>query len=859
MSALLFERREVPVLEGDTVASSLYRAGVRTFTRSLKYHRRRSLYCGTGECPNCLVTVDGVPGVRSCVTPARDGMRVERAHGWPSTERDLLHVTDSLHRLMPVGFYYKTFIRPRFAWPLAERVIRRATGLGRLPEETDPRTPTARHLRTEVLVVGAGTAGLTAALEAARSGERVVVCDEAPIGSRLAPGPTLDRVRVLEAQVRVLAEVQVLDRHAALGLYEGASVPLAAQDELVQVRAERIFLATGATETHPVFPGNDLPGTWLGRAASKMVALHHVPIGERVVVAASTDEGMEHLSALVGAGANIVAAVVPSSLHDEVPDGVETIVDGRVTSAQGRRQVAAVFVASSGGTRRISCDALVLCLGLAPRDALARMAVDETVEVVGDAALGEREPHMHEDGMLCLCEDVSLHDLRQAWDEGYRSSEILKRYTTATMGPCQGAMCGGALACVVRDLADASGMPASHQGARTTARPPARPVPLETLAAAVHEVIEKRTSLHEVHEAAGGRLDWSGGWKRPFGYGDRREEYRAVRERVSLMDVGTLGKFLVAGRDASTLVDRMFPTRIGDLEPGRSRYVLALDEAGYVLDDGLLCALDDGGFYLTSTSGGAARMDARLREWADLLGLHVHVLDRTAELGAVNLAGPLAREVLEPLCNDPLDADAFPYPGHREIAVAGVPCRAIRTGFVGELAFELHHPRSRGPELWAALMREGQACDILPHGLDALELLRLEKGHLYLGQDTMPDDTPAKLGLSRAVDMGKEWFVGKPALERMASLPASRRLVGLGFDGGPEETAELRGMPITLDGAVVGRVTSAERSIALDRAIGLGWIRSTGDGLPTELRAGTAAARVAPTPFYDPEGVRVRG
>jgi len=707
-----------------------------------------------------------------------------------------------------------------------------------------------------VLVVGAGTAGLAAAVEAARAGERVAVCDEAPIGSRLAPGRTLDRVRALEAEVHALAEVQVLDRHAALGLYEGPLVPLAAEDELVQVRAERIVVATGATESHPVFPGNDLPGIWLGRAAARMVARHGVPIGERVVVAASTDEGIEHLSALVAAGANVIAAIVPASLAAEVPDGIETIVDGKLTSAQGRKAIAAVFVEASGGTRRISCDALVLSIGLAPRDALVRMAVGEPVEVVGDASLGDEEPQLLEDGTLCLCEDVSLHDLRQGWDEGYRSSEILKRYTTATMGPCQGTMCGRALACVARDL---EGVPASPAGARTTARPPARPVPLETLAAAVYEVIEKRTSLHEVHDAAGARLGWSGGWKRPFGYGDWREEYRAVRERVSLMDVGTLGKFLVAGRDAAALVDRMFPTRIRDLDPGRSRYLLALDEGGFVMDDGLLCALHDGAFYLTSTSGGAARMDARLREWADLLGLHVHVLDRTAELGAINVAGPLARKVLELLCEDPLDADAFPYPGHREVVVAGVPCRAIRTGFVGELAFELHHPRSRGPELWAALMREGRTFDILPHGLDALELLRLEKGHLYLGQDTMPDDTPVKLGLSWAVDAGKEWFVGKPALERVASLPPSRRLFGLEFDGGPDDIAELRGMPITVEGAVVGRVTSAERSITLDRAIGLGWIRTTGDGFPTELRAGTAAARVVPTPLYDPEGVRVRG
>ena len=113
--------------------------GVRTFTRSLKAHRRRGLYCGTGDCANCLVTVDGLPGERACVTPAHDGMRVERETGWPSAERDALAINDRLHRFMPVGFYYKVFARPRWLWPVAERVIRRATGTGTLPREGRPR------------------------------------------------------------------------------------------------------------------------------------------------------------------------------------------------------------------------------------------------------------------------------------------------------------------------------------------------------------------------------------------------------------------------------------------------------------------------------------------------------------------------------------------------------------------------------------------------------------------------------------------------------------------------------------------------------------------------------------------------
>lgn len=113
MGSLDFEGREVPLEESDTVASALYRAGVRTFSRSFKYHRRRGLYCLTGDCPNCLLSVDGEPAVRSCTTPANDGMRVEREEGWPSAEFDLLSLADKAHKLMPVGFYYKTFIRPR--------------------------------------------------------------------------------------------------------------------------------------------------------------------------------------------------------------------------------------------------------------------------------------------------------------------------------------------------------------------------------------------------------------------------------------------------------------------------------------------------------------------------------------------------------------------------------------------------------------------------------------------------------------------------------------------------------------------------------------------------------------------------
>jgi sarcosine oxidase, subunit alpha len=383
--------------------------------------------------------------------------------------------------------------------------------------------------------------------------------------------------------------------------------------------------------------------------------------------------------------------------------------------------------------------------------------------------------------------------------------------------------------------------------------PPPPPLALEDLAAGVDEVIEQRTSLHDRHLELGARMIRSGSWVRPATFGNVTEEIRAVHHGAGVMDVGTLGKFLIGGRDASELLDRVLPTRIDDLRPGRSRYALVLDEAGYVIDDGVVAALEDGRFLLCTTSGGAPSMEAWLRDRIERWALHAHLLDQTSQLGAILLTGPRARGVLERLTDDDVSPGALPQMAHAAIAVAGIPCRALRVGFVGEVGFELHHPRARGPELYDALLDAGRDDRIVPFGLDALDVLRLEKGHLYLAQDTLPDDHPAKLGLSWAVAMDKPDFVGKLALERMATFPLERRLVGLRIDGEPA-----RGVPLLSDGRVVGRVTSAARSEAVGATIALGWLRGADGDVPGDLRAGSAAASVIPTPFYDPEGERLR-
>jgi sarcosine oxidase subunit alpha len=705
-----------------------------------------------------------------------------------------------------------------------------------------------------MLVIGGGVAGLAAAATAAAEGS-VLLADEGSPGTLATDPQTRSAIQRLAAEARD-AGVQILEGHAAIGIYEGPSAALVGPRELVEVEAERVVIATGALEAHGVFPGNDLPGVWLGRGAARMSAAHAVRVGERAVVVANTSEGDRIADALRAAGSEV------------------TLVAGRVLEARGSTQVSLVSVLTPEGRRAFACDALVLSLGWAPRDTLLRMTADPEVVGAGDvvrpgcsvedaersgrAAGGgvpdePREaapwPVAEPDGYVCVCEDVSMHDLEQAWDEGWTSSEILKRYTTATMGPCQGALCSRHLA----EHARAKGAGVAARG-RTTARPPVRAPRLGDLIGGVHEQVERRTALHDRHVDAGARIDHSGVWLRPGSYGDVAAEIRAVRERVGVMDVSTLGKFLVAGRDARVLLDRVFPLDVAAIAPGRARYLLALDEAGYVMDDGLVAALPDGSYYVTSTSGGADRMESWLRNWIDRLDLHAHLVDLTAQLGAINVAGPHARDLLATLSDDDLSREAIPYPGHAEIVVAGVACRAIAVGFVGELSYELHHPRGGSVELWDALLTAGAPWGAMPHGLDALDVLRLEKGHVYLAQDTMPDDHPTKLGLGWAVAKDKPAFVGKRALERMDALPLERRLVGLRFDGAPQ-----RGHPLTVDGEIVGRVTSCTVSAAAGGPVGLGWVRAIDGVFPQVLHAGHVTAAVSPTPFYDPEGVRLRG
>ena len=872
MASLDFEGRRVALEPDDTIASALFRAGVRTFSRSFKFHRRRGLYCLSGDCPNCMMTVDGDPGVRTCVTSAADGQTVVRGSGWPSAERDLLSAFWLLRRLLPVGFYYKTMIRPRAAWRLAEPVVRRVTGLGALPLDATRPQREVEHHHDELLVVGAGVAGLSAALAAAERGTSVLLADEGAVGEKIPPGPTRRRVDELHALVRERSEITVLESATAIGVYEGPLVPLAAEARVHHVHPARVIIATGATERHGVFSGNDLPGVWLGRGAARLLGAHGIEPGKAVVLAGSTTEVTGHLEMFERARVRVVACAVPERLASELSDRVGAIVDGEIVAVGGRRGVKKAVIAVRGKRVSVRCDAVVLTLGLVPRDGLLRQAQGLPVVGAGDvvapgcsldeacasgraAAEGSSQLSEHDlpaactDGFACLCEDVRASDLEDAWAEGFRSTELLKRYTTATMGPCQGALCHEHLRSFVRERAGAGAASAA-----TTARPPARPISFADAAAGVHLPHEQRTALHERHLELGADMGWIGTWRRTESYGDWLAEYWAVRKDVGLIDNGTLGKFRVAGPDATEFLERLYPCHIADLTPGRTRYALLLNEAGSLLDDGMVCVLPDGGYYLTFSSSAVDHAETWMRDWAETWGLEVHILNQTAALGAINVTGPRSRELLGALCVDSIDSESFPFMGLRELDVAGVPCIAMRLGFVGELGFELHHPSSQSVRLWEELQAAGAELGVAPVGLEATRMLRLEKGHILVGQDTDFDSTPAKLGFGWAVKSEKPDFVGKAALERLAELEPSQRLAMFEFGA----VAPPEGSTLTADGAHAGHLTSSRYSPVLERGVALGWLLRTDGAFPELVKAGDATARVVTEPFYDPDRERLR-
>ena len=959
-----FDGRAMRGLAGDTLASALLANGVRVVARSFKYHRPRGVLTAGAEEPSALVDVIGAtgrePNQLATTIALFEGLSVESQNRWPSLKVDVLAINDRLARFLPAGFYYKTFMAPGWAWErIYEPLIRRAAGFGRIDAVAPPQATHAEtvHDHTDVLVVGAGAAGLAAACSLGSAGLRVMLVDQQRLlggGTRLDPRWQSWRDSMC-AELQRFANVRCLSATAVVGAYgQGvfAAVQELAADEsaafaglrerLRVIRTRRVLFAHGAIERLIAFPGNDRPGVMQAGAALTYLRRYGVAVGQRPAWFLNNDEAYESALALRAAGINC-AGIIDARADSRAADraraaGIEVHAGAVVDAVYGRHGVSGLRFKDlqSGRQLKLGTDCLLVSGGHSPSTALvcqlgaslnweesiaafvakldpeagqlagaargvfgiaaaardgaeaARLiamqldagiqAVDHDPElplppdpeVTGIAALWEVSGRGR--SFVDLQNDVTAADVRLAAREGYDHVEHMKRYTTHGMGADQGRT-GGLVGSAV--LASALGVPV-HTVGQAKPRPYAQPVPLAALAGGetgAHFKPKRRLPLHDWHEAAGASFVSLGLWLRPLvysrqgGWGPVLAEARHARSAVGITDVSTLGKIDVQGADAAQFLDYIYANTFSTLPVGRARYGIMLREDAMLLDDGTTSRLGPQHFLVTTTTANAAaileHMEFQLQ--AHRRQLDVHLTDVSDHWAQIAVAGPRARAVVSAVVTGlDLSNAGFPFMAAASAQIAGVPGRVFRISFSGELAYELAVPANRATTVWLALLEAGNAHGIRPYGLDALNTLRIEKGHVTgaeLNGNTSADD----LGFQRLLKPAGD-FIGR-ALARRSELTAAGRLQLVGVR--PIDTSQrLRnGAQLVTAGErnlSLGYLTSATPAVAFAGWAGLALLADGRRRIGERLYASSpvhdefvAVAIVSPH-LYDPENQRVR-
>ncbi|PSB21891.1 FAD-dependent oxidoreductase [Phormidesmis priestleyi ULC007] len=931
---------------GDTIASALWASGQQILGRSFKYHRPRGILSLANHDVNTLMQSGQKLNIRADVTPLEDGMTLSAINTFGGVMGDRASAIEFFSPFLPVGFYYKAFNSKRL-FPFWERLIRNMTGLGQVDFSTPHIRTAKRYDFCDLLVIGAGISGLSAALSAADLGADVVIVDESARAGgsghyQLGNDPLqLEKTNELLSAVENHPRIRLYTQTQAAGYYADRWIPLLDRDRFTKMRAKTVIAATGAYEQPAVFRNNDLPGVILSSAAQRLIYRYAVKPMNRAVVLVANADGYRAVIDLITNGVTVVAVVDlrESSLKSDVAQtleqqGISIFLGYCVYEARanpGRDGVSAAVICpidvngnpQTGFRQTIACDGIVVSVGWAPAanllyqagtkmrfnkrlqqfvpevlpsgvfacgrvngvfefeqklidghraglEAAAHLGFDSQIEVTISPELESPShpwaivEHPAGKNFVDFDEDLQYKDFLNAAQEGFDNIELLKRYTTVGMGASQGKHSNMS---ALRILARITGKTPGEVGT-TTSRPFFHPVPLSHLAGRGFTP-EQRTPLHSRHVKLNAKFMLAGMWQRPEYYaqsGKSREECicleaQAVRHQVGIIDVGTLGKFEIRGADAAEFLERVYAGRYSKMKIGTTRYALMLDETGVTIDDGMIARLGAEHFYFTTTTSGATAIYRELSRLNTLWRLDCGIVNLTGARSAINLAGQYSRDVLSKLTDLDLSSVAFSYLAVRETHIQNIPVMLMRVGFVGEWGYEIHVAADSAPALWDLLLEAGFEYDICPFGVEAQRLLRLEKGHLIIGQDTDGLTTPIEAGLEWAVKMDKSFFIGQRSLQILAKRPIKQILIGFmldpNFQGTPPQECHL----IIHGNEIAGRVTSVAFSPILNRHIGLAYVKpelaAIADLISIRLSDGTiVSATITPTPFYDPETSR---